>query len=140
MIHRHDNLGTCPGCGTGHPITPTGHCPACAATACSEGDGDRVGLPSVPEVDVGRAIELVRRHFKDPILLLTDPVCCPVCAHVTPACPECGHSLSGMDGEEVDLHVFTEGGTVLVGCEGFHTPLLRAAAVCIRHMTGGTNR
>lgn len=139
MIHRHD-MGACPGCGTGHPITPTGHCPACAATACSEGDGDRVGLPSVADVDVDRAAAFVRLHFQDPILLLTYPTCCPLCAHVTPGCPECARSFPDMAGEEVDEHVFTEGGTVLVACEGYQTPLLRAGAIYMRFTKEGTIR
>lgn len=139
MIHRHDMVGVCPGCGTGHPITPTGHCPACAAKACSEGDGERVGLPSAG-VRVHNAINLVRRHLADPYTLLVDPACCPVCAHLSPTCPECGRNVSDMDQEEVDLHVVTDGGTVLIGCEGYHTPALRATAaylVDFDRRTGG---
>lgn len=140
MIHRHENLGDCPGCGRGHPITPTGHCPDCAATACSQGDGERVGLPSVPDDDVDQAVDLIRQHLADPYTLLLPPGCCPVCAHLTDTCPECGHTVADMDGEEADQHEVTDGGTVLIGCEGYQTPILRAAAEHIRDLrkrTGG---
>lgn len=140
MIHRHDGVGDCLGCGKGHPITPTGHCPACAATACSEGDGKRVGLPTVPEVQAHRATEVIRRHLADPYTLLAPPGCCPVCAHLSPVCPDCGHTTADMDGEEADQHVLTDGGTVLIGCEGFQTVILRAAAEHMRDLrnrTGG---
>ncbi len=125
MTHTHT---ACPDCKKGRPVTRTGHCLACSYGACAEGDGDKVGLPAAP--NVAAAIAAANRHlWRCPALLSADPDTCPVCVHITSCCPECGKSPEDMNSDDLAAHVLTDGGSVLVGCEGYQTPLLRAAYI-----------
>lgn len=114
----------CEGCeATGHPLTAAGYCPICADIACGTGDGDQVALP-VP-ADTQAAYDALNAH-------LTTSGCtgngCLVCALATDTCPECQMSGTEMDADTYDEHLFI-GGAVALGCEGYATPAVRAAAL-----------
>ncbi len=120
--------GRCARCGyTGRPLTTAGWCPECADVACGAGDGDRVGLP-VP-ADVDAAVAALARHVDE--CDVDDPTACPVCAFASIVCTECDRAtdLIMRDGDW-EAHRFSDDDEwVIVGCEGYVFPIVRAAAV-----------
>lgn len=112
----------CPNCQTTTtgPTSPTGWCAYCTIQACGDGDGDSAGLPTVADVDA--AVAAFDRH------LATCPGGCRCLAHrvASTRCSECGEDS---DMFEPDDGHRVAGGFVLVGCEGYHTAALRAAAL-----------
>jgi hypothetical protein len=118
----------CEGCDAdGRPLTSAGFCPICAEIAVAQGDGDRVGLPEPADVDV--AIEALDTHIGECAFLDDgDPDQCPVCAFASITCPECLLESDVIEVEGIDPHEYSDE-WVIVGCEGFVMPILRAAMV-----------
>lgn len=95
--------------------------PADIHRICGEGDGDSIGLPCVPEDQIDEVIRRVQR-----VLDTHDFACgCPVCELYETCCVECDTVVSNIERED-EYHVIV-GEAVLIGCEGFHTAVFRAA-------------
>lgn len=94
---------------------------AAAARTCEDGGADEVGLayggdyPTPAEV-----AEASTAPLDSPWLVALAAAC--------QACPEC----EGRHQDDEDAHVVHRDGAVLVGCEGFHTALLRSLVLRAR--------
>jgi hypothetical protein len=107
----------CYACRTiGPPLTSQRFCPACADIACVGGDGERTGL-QVP-TNVSAAVVTLESHS---LACQIDRRACLVCALLALAgtCPE-----GGQNGND---HIKL-GPRVVVGCLGYVTSAVRAAA------------
>lgn len=107
-----------------HPLSSRGYCANCARIACSRGLGDRVGLPTVPVDRLEDAIVKARQMLDEEGDTL-------IMGLSTTACDECDDDWFGVDDEDHIVVTLPGGDYVLIGCEGYHDPALRAAALML---------
>lgn len=104
------------------PITKMGYCVACATAACESANGEAVGLPTGYDLD--SAIDALERHVA---VCNVEKAACPVCAFGSSTCPECGDSIGHFRDADVWPHTVV-GDFIVVCCEGYHPPVIRAIA------------
>ncbi len=113
----------CACCGELLPAAwPWTMCVGCSVKVCAVGNGQAARLP--PPGDLDRAVRALERHVA--ACARPDRSGCPVCAFASVTCPECGDVSDAM-GDDASLHGFLDE-WVIVGCEGYVTPIVRAAA------------
>lgn len=127
------NMGTtCRGrdyVGSEIPLSPTGYCAECVDKMCAEGDGLAAGLPPIPEDKLDDVIAAAARAMTHPWNCQ-----CLVCLYANEKCSECGLYVWDIDAED-NHHVIVShpdpmiNGIILIECEGYHTPALRAAGL-----------
>lgn len=95
---------------------------AYVARTCADGGADEVGLDYAPgeSPTPAEVAEVVTAPIDTPWLVAL--------AATSAKCPEC----LGAYHHEEDWHVVHRDGTVLVGCEGFHTAILRSLVLRAR--------
>lgn len=108
-----------------------GFCPSCLDDACLNGDGERFGLPAVPQDEYDDTILWAHDHNVDhtPHNFVNDCILCHVNADI---CSECDIPEEMMDPEDEDAHLIVDG-IILIGCEGYHTTFFR---ICNQEMRG----
>lgn len=108
-----------------------GFCLACVDSFCETGEGDRVGLPFVPPELIDDAILWWSRHL-DTVGDFDEHVLeCEACLLLDDICRECDEEVPSIERDD-EWHVICHE-YVLIGCEGYHTPALRYAALQMRH-------
>lgn len=119
----------CEGCeDTTVPLNDKGYCPLCCEAACAGANGDAVGLPPQLPVDPFQArLALERASATSPFIRAM--------FRLARGCSECGKTVPQMGRSEMTLHVFGPRSTIMIGCEGYHTSLYRAAAKIMRGET-----
>lgn len=86
---------------------------------CGEGDGDSIGLPSVPEDKLDDAIAWIHTNVGNDALLMK------LCAMY---CVECDTHVDHFEDADEEAHIVVHD-FVVIGCEGFHTAAIRYAAL-----------
>lgn len=103
-------------------LLPSGYCVNCAREACGEGDGERVGLPPVPEDSRDEVIVYARHVLEDDESeTITNGLA------DWGYCGECDRDTSRMPTDD-ESHIIVQD-VVLIGCEGYHTPVFRWLAL-----------
>lgn len=90
--------------------------------ACGEGRGDEIGLPALNDPDELKTNIIVARAMMSNVDLFDGPI--EMLIDASTRCSECGQHPDALDDTERALHEMA-GAYVLIGCEGYHTPLLR---------------
>lgn len=106
------------------PVTSMSYCAECARIACDAGEGPAVGLPVPPDIEAAIAALEAHRCDDDPC---DDARRCPVCVFGSACCGECGEWMDDLGAEAFGLHRLVVENWVAVGCEGYLTPVVRAA-------------
>jgi hypothetical protein len=125
------------------PITRYGYCLPCAEQACGTGRGDDVGLPVPPggqtiydHMGVPAAwvhpvgVEALNRYVQFADDRDTDYDFDPVIAFASITCGDCDTVSDEMSDEQRAAHLLVDE-WVVIGCEGYVTPILRAAVVAV---------
>lgn len=84
---------------------------------CGEGDGESIGLPTVPDEKIDAAILWLRDNIGN------DPMLMKLCALY---CVECDTHIDYFEDDD-EVHIVIHD-FIVIGCEGFHTAALRYAA------------
>lgn len=85
---------------------------------CGTGDGDRIGLPSVPPLLVDINVTVARALISS--IVEEDGILADLASVRCSECDQCPDAVG-----TANQHTMA-GAYVLIGCEGYHTPLFRA--------------